>query len=88
MDFFQCFYSMSQKTLSVGRGFARLFRPMYAGANMGHPSSLVSRRVQASYAAFSIAFHSSADNRTLAAPTFSSRCFTEDVPGIGNMTGE
>jgi hypothetical protein len=23
---------------SVGRGYARLFRPMYAGANMGHPS--------------------------------------------------
>ena len=23
---------------SVGRGCARLFRPMYAGANMGHPS--------------------------------------------------
>jgi hypothetical protein len=27
-----------QRNKSDGRGCARLFRPMYAGANMGHPS--------------------------------------------------
>jgi hypothetical protein len=33
-------------------------------------------------------FRSSADRRTWAAATFSSRCVSEDVPGMGAVTGE
>ena len=39
-------------------------------------------------AALSIAFHSSGERCNLAAAIFSSRCFTEEVPGIGSITGE
>jgi hypothetical protein len=39
-------------------------------------------------AALSIDFHSSGDNCNLPAAIFSSRCFTEDVPGMGSITGE
>jgi hypothetical protein len=40
------------------------------------------------YAASSIAFHSAPESCTFAAAIFSSRCFTEEVPGIGINTGE
>jgi hypothetical protein len=33
---FKCFHFTGNR--SVGRGFAHLFRPTYAGANVGHPS--------------------------------------------------
>jgi Glycosyl transferase family 2 len=39
-------------------------------------------------AAVSIAFHSSGERCNFAAAMFSSRCFTEDVPGMGSITGE
>ena len=40
------------------------------------------------FAASSISFHSASDSFTPAAAIFSSRCATEEVPGIGNITGE
>src|SRR5205823_7181164 len=36
----------------------------------------------------SILFHSSALSWSFAAAMFSSRCASDDVPGIGNMTGD
>ena len=39
-------------------------------------------------AASSIVFHSSAESCNFAACIFSSKCFTEEVPGIGIMTAE
>src|SRR3979411_263059 len=36
----------------------------------------------------SIVFHSAGLNLTAAAATFSSRCATDDVPGIGSITGD
>ena len=36
----------------------------------------------------SIAFHSSALSWSFSAAMFSSRCASDDVPGIGNMTGD
>src|SRR5437764_560306 len=35
-----------------------------------------------------MAFHSSGLNLSFAAATFSSKCFKDDVPGIGNITGD
>ena len=37
---------------------------------------------------FSSVCHSISLNLISAAATFSSRCFTDDVPGIGSITGE
>src|SRR6266571_8520963 len=39
-------------------------------------------------ASASILFHSSGLSWSLAAAMFSSRCASDDVPGIGNMTGD
>src|SRR3989454_11226777 len=36
----------------------------------------------------SIFFHSSGDSCSFAAAMFSSRCASDDVPGIGNITGD
>src|SRR5260370_18486862 len=40
------------------------------------------------FAASSISFHSASERCTPAAAIFSSRCETDEVPGIGNITGE
>jgi hypothetical protein len=40
MTFFECFYSICHGVIHREKaleGFARHIRPMYAGANMGHP---------------------------------------------------
>src|SRR5204862_4120897 len=44
--------------------------------------------IQLPRASASILFHSSALSWSFAAAMFSSRCASEDVPGIGNMTGD
>ena len=65
-------------------------RPQIALTDRG-PLAEVCGSVRTAYplpAAPSIAFHPSGESRNFAAPIFSSRCFTEDVPGIGTKTGE
>jgi hypothetical protein len=56
------------------------YRPCQAGPDEGAGTYLD--------AAFSISSHSFSESFKLAAATFSSKCFTEEVPGIGSITGD
>jgi hypothetical protein len=53
-------HSLCPGNKSAGRGCARLFRPMYAEANMGHPSRTTGSRHERRSAGFGL--HSNPDN--------------------------
>jgi hypothetical protein len=71
----------SRRQLTNGAGAAR-------PGPMPHHSGDVGGAQPAAAACASSSCVSSADSSIPAAPTFSSRCLTEAVPGIGSITAE